>query len=58
MKSEPMPTWLAFEAQIAAGGAYEARTVGALSLRALFRIAVAPVTLRAAEVTAAGSSTR
>ena len=58
MKSEPMLKWMAFAVNIAAGGAHGVRTVGALSLRALFRIAVAPVTLRAAEVTAVGSSPR
>jgi hypothetical protein len=58
MKSEPMLKWLAFAVHIADGGAYEARTVGALSLRSLFWIAVALVALRAMKATAAGSSPR
>ncbi len=50
--------FLAFAAHIVAGGAYEARTVGALSLRSLFWSAVAVVALRAMKSTAAGSSPR
>jgi hypothetical protein len=50
--------FLAFAAHIVAGGAFEARTVGALSLRSLFWIAVALVALRAMKATAAGSSPR
>ena len=50
--------FLAFAAHIVVGGAYEARTVGALSLRSLFWIAVALVALRAMKATAAGSSPR
>ena len=50
--------FLAFAVHIVAGGAFEARTVGALSLRSLFWIAVALVALRAMKATAAGSSPR
>ena len=50
--------FLAFALHILAGGAFEARTVGALSLRSLFWIAVALVALRAMKATAAGSSPR
>ncbi len=38
---------LAFMAHVASGGAYEMRTVGALSIRSLFWIAVAAFALRA-----------
>lgn len=48
--------FLAFVVHIVAGGAFEAHTVGALSLRSLFWIAVALVALRAMKATAAGSS--
>ena len=58
MKSEPMLNWPAFAMCVAAGGAYEARTVGALSLRALFWIAVALVTQRVMRTTAVGSNPR
>ena len=50
--------FLAFAVHIVAGGAFEARTVGALSLRSLFWIAVALVAMRAMKATAAGSSPR
>ena len=50
--------FLAFAVHVVAGGAFEARTVGALSLRSLFWIAVALVALRAMKATAAGSSPR
>ena len=50
--------FLAFAAHILAGGAYEARTVGALSLRSLFWIVVALVARRAMKATAAGSNPR
>jgi len=50
--------FLAFAVHIVAGGAFEARTVGALSLRSLFWIAVALAALRAMKATAAGSSPR
>lgn len=50
--------FLAFAVHIVAGGAFEARTLGALSLRSLFWIAVALVALRAMKATAAGSSPR
>jgi len=50
--------FLAFAVHIAAGGAFEARTVGAMSLRSLFWIAVALVALRAMKATAAGNSPR
>lgn len=50
--------FLAFAVHIVAGGAFEARTVGALSLRSLFWIAVALVALRAMKATAAGSNPR
>ena len=50
--------FLAFAVHIAAGGAFEARTVGALSLRSLFWIAVALVALRTMKATAAGSNPR
>ena len=49
---------LAFAVHIVTGGAFEARTVGALSLRSLFWIAVALVAMRALKATAAGSSPR
>ena len=48
----------AFAVHIVAGGAFEARTVGALSLRSLFWVVVALVALRAMKATAAGSSPR
>lgn len=50
--------FLAFVGHITIGGAFEMRTVGALSLRSLFWIAVALVALRAMKATAAGSSPR
>ena len=50
--------FLAFAVQIVAGGAFEARTVGALSLRSLFWIAVALVAMRAMKATTAGSIPR
>ena len=50
--------FLAFAVHVFAGGAFEARTVGALSLRSLFWIAVALVAMRAMKATAAGSSPR
>ena len=50
--------FLAFAVHIVAGGAFEARTVGALSLRSLFWIAVALVAMRAMKATAAGSCPR
>ncbi len=50
--------FLAFAVHIVAGGAFEARTVGALSLRSLFWIVVALVALRAMKATPAGSSLR
>lgn len=50
--------FLAFAVHIAADGAFEARTVGALSLRSLFWIAVALLALRTMKATAAGSSPR
>jgi hypothetical protein len=50
--------FLVFAAHIVTGGAFEARTVGALSLRSLFWIAVALVALRAMKATAAGSNPR
>lgn len=50
--------FLAFAVHIVAGGAFEARTVGALSLRSLFWIAVALVALRAMRATAVGSNPR
>lgn len=46
--------FLAFMAHVVSGGAYEMRTVGALSIRSLFWIAVAALALRAAKT----SSTR
>ena len=48
----------AFAVHIVAGGAFEARTVGALSLRSLVWVVVALVALRAMKATAAGSSPR
>ncbi|MDK9702860.1 MAG: hypothetical protein OEL20_06935 [Sulfuritalea sp.] len=51
-----VPVFLAFAAYIVAGGAYEARTVGALSLRSLFWIAVALVARRAMTMTPTGSN--
>ena len=39
---------LAFMAHVVSGGAYEMRTVGALSIRALFWIVIAALALRAA----------
>ena len=48
----------AFAVHIVAGGAFEARTVGALSLRSLFWVVVALVALRAMKATAAGSIPR
>ena len=50
--------FLAFAAHIVGGGAFEARTVAALSLRSLFWVVVALVALRAMKATAAGSSPR
>ena len=50
--------FLAFAVHIAAGGAFEARTAGAMSLRSLFWIAVALVALRAMTASAAGSKLR
>lgn len=50
--------FLVFAVHIVAGGAFEARTVGALSLRSLFWTAVALVALRAMKATAAGSGAR
>ena len=50
--------FLAFAVHILAGGAFEARTVGALSLRSLFWIAVALVAMRAMKATTAGSIPR
>lgn len=50
--------FLAFAAHIVAGGAFEMRTVGALSIRSLFWIVVALVAVRAGQATAAGSSPR
>jgi hypothetical protein len=50
--------FLAFAAHILTGGAYEARTVGALSIRSLFWIAVALVARRAMKTTPNGSSPR
>ena len=50
--------FVAFAVHIVSGGAFEARTVGALSLRSLFWIAVALVALRAMKATATGSSPR
>lgn len=50
--------FLVFAVHIVAGGAFEARTVGALSLRSLFWIAVALLALRVMKATAAGSSPR
>ena len=50
--------FVAFAVHIVAGGAFEARTVGALSLRSLFWVVVALVALRAMKATAAGSSPR
>ena len=48
--------FLAFVAHVIAGGAFEARTVGALSIRSLFWIVVALVGLRAAIVPSARSA--
>ncbi|MDI6745584.1 MAG: hypothetical protein QMD17_00425 [Rhodocyclaceae bacterium] len=50
--------FLVFAAYIVTGGAFEARTVGALSLRSLFWIAVALVALRAMKATAVRSNPR
>ncbi|MCK9380863.1 MAG: hypothetical protein M0P95_07325 [Sulfuritalea sp.] len=50
--------FLAFGAHVAGGGAFEIRTVGALSLRSLFWIVVALVARRAGETPATGSSAR
>ena len=50
--------FLAFALHILAGGAFEARTVGALSLRSLFWIAVVFVALCAKKTPAAGSNQR
>lgn len=47
--------FLAFAAHIVAGGAFEARTAGALSIRSLFWIIVALVALRSAKATSFGS---
>ena len=48
--------FLAFAGHIVGGGAFEARTVGALSLRSLFWIVVALLALRAMKATTARSS--
>lgn len=48
--------FLAFAAHIIAGGAFEARTAGALTIRSLFWIVVALIALRAAKATSAGSN--
>jgi hypothetical protein len=48
--------FLAFAAHIASGGAFEARTVGALFIRSLFWIVVALLASRTVRRTAAGSS--
>jgi len=48
--------FLAFAAHILAGGAFEARTVGALSIRSLFWIVAALVSSRVLRQTAAGDS--
>lgn len=45
--------FLAFMAHVLSGGAYEMRTVGALSIRSLFWIAVAAFALRSAKVNSA-----
>ncbi len=50
--------FLTFAAHIVGGGAFEARTVGALSLRSLFWIVVALLALRAIKATTVGSSPR
>lgn len=50
--------FLVFAGHIAGGGAFEVRTVGALSLRSLFWIVVALLALRAMKPTTAGSSLR
>ncbi|MBK8120995.1 MAG: hypothetical protein IPK39_18880 [Sulfuritalea sp.] len=50
--------FLAFALHILAGGTFEARTVGAPSLRSLFWIAVALVALRAMKAPEAGSNPR
>jgi hypothetical protein len=50
--------FLAFAVHIAAGGAFEARTAGAMSLRSLFWIAVAFVALRAKKAPAVVSNPR
>lgn len=46
---------LAFMAHVVSGGAYEMRTVGALSIRSLFWIAVAAFALRAEKAASARS---
>ncbi|WP_310448657.1 hypothetical protein [Sulfuritalea sp.] len=46
---------LAFMAHVVSGGAYEMRTVGALSIRALFWIVIAALALRAAKATSVWS---
>ena len=48
--------FLAFMAHVVAGGAYEMRTVGALSIRSLFWIVVAAFALRATKTPSARSS--
>lgn len=48
--------FMAFAAHAIAGGAFEARTVGALLIRSLFWIVVALVGLRAVKVTSARSA--
>ncbi|MDP2135890.1 MAG: hypothetical protein Q8J99_19985 [Sulfuritalea sp.] len=50
--------FLALAAHIAGGGAFEARTVGALSLRSLFWIVVALVALRVVKTTLPASNPR
>ena len=50
--------FLALAAHIAGGGAFEARTVGALSLRSLFWIVAALVALRAMKTTVPASNPR
>jgi uncharacterized membrane protein len=49
--------FLAFMAHVLSGGAYEMRTVGALSIRSLFWIAVAVFARRAAQATPAKGCT-
>ena len=49
--------FLAFGGYVVAGGAYEMRTVGALSIRSLFWIALSLVVLREMKVVSTGSAT-